>query len=72
MDPQPQGEWLEAMGIGLRAASLSKAAPARAEEIGAAVHRLTAAEEMGTLFKVMALVALDWPEPAGFSARSSE
>jgi SAM-dependent MidA family methyltransferase len=64
--PRPQGEWLGAMGIGLRAASLSRAAPARAEEVGAAVHRLTDAEQMGTLFKVMALTAPGWPEPAGF------
>ena len=64
--PRPQGEWLEAMGIGLRAASLAKAAPERGEEIAAAVRRLTGAEEMGSLFKVMALVAEGWPEPAGF------
>jgi SAM-dependent MidA family methyltransferase len=63
--PRPQGEWLEAMGIRLRASSLAKASPARAEEIRAAVHRLTAPEEMGSLFKVMALTAQDWPIPAG-------
>lgn len=66
MGPRPQGEWLEAMGIRLRASSLAKASPGRAEEIEGAVRRLTAAEEMGTLFKVMALVAQDWATPAGF------
>jgi SAM-dependent MidA family methyltransferase len=64
--PKLQGEWLEAMGIGLRASSLAKASPGRAEEIESAVRRLTAPEEMGSLFKVMALVAQDWPMPAGF------
>jgi SAM-dependent MidA family methyltransferase len=64
--PRGQGAWLEAMGIGLRADALSKAAPARAEEIAAARRRLTDADGMGTLFKAMALVAPHWPEPAGF------
>ena len=61
-----QGDWLEAMGIELRAAALAKAAPERAEEIDAARDRLTAPDQMGRLFKVMALVAPGWPEPAGF------
>jgi SAM-dependent MidA family methyltransferase len=64
--PRGQGEWLDAMGIGLRAASLAKAAPARAEEIEQARQRLTAPDQMGTLFKTMALVAERWPEPVGF------
>jgi NADH dehydrogenase [ubiquinone] 1 alpha subcomplex assembly factor 7 len=64
--PREQGEWLKTMGINLRAASLTKAAPERAEEIASARDRLTAPEEMGTLFKVMALVSRDWPEPEGF------
>ena len=67
MGPVTQGEWLRAMGIELRATALAKAAPHRAEEIGGALERLTAADQMGTLFKVMALVAQGWPEPAGFA-----
>ena len=67
MGPVTQGEWLRAMGIELRATALAKAAPQRAEEIGGALERLTAADQMGTLFKVMALVAQGWPEPAGFA-----
>ena len=54
------------MGIDLRAASLAKAAPERGDEIAAARHRLTAPAEMGALFKMMALVSRDWPEPEGF------
>jgi SAM-dependent MidA family methyltransferase len=64
--PAPQGAWLNAMGIKLRAASLAKAAPERGPEIAAARARLTAPDQMGRLFKVMALVAPGWPEPAGF------
>lgn len=64
--PTPQGEWLGMLGLAPRAATLARAAPDRTEEIAAAHHRLTAAEEMGQLFKAMALVAPGWPEPAGF------
>jgi len=64
--PRNQGEWLTAMGINLRAASLTKAAPERGAEITAARDRLTAPDQMGTLFKVMALVSRDWPTPEGF------
>ncbi len=61
-----QGRWLRAMGIDLRAAQLAKAAPERTEEIVAARERLSAPEQMGRLFKVMALIAPRWPEPEGF------
>jgi SAM-dependent MidA family methyltransferase len=64
--PVGQGAWLRAMGIDLRAASLAKAAPERTEEIVLARERLTAPEQMGTLFKVLALVAPSWPVPEGF------
>jgi SAM-dependent MidA family methyltransferase len=66
LGPRGQGEWLEAMGISLRAASLAKAAPARVEEIEQARQRLTAPDQMGTLFKAMAIIADCWPEPVGF------
>lgn len=64
--PIGQGAWLRAMGIDLRAASLAKAAPERTEEIVAARERLSAPEQMGTLFRVLALVGPDWPQPEGF------
>ena len=66
LGPKGQGEWLRAMGIDVRAAALAKAAPRRAEEIGAARDRLVAEDQMGKLFKVMALVAEGWPEPVAF------
>jgi SAM-dependent MidA family methyltransferase len=65
--PVGQGAFLQALGIDARAATLSRAAPARAEEIEAARARLTAADAMGDLFRVLALVAPGWPEPAGFA-----
>ena len=61
-----QGAFLSAMGIDLRAAALSRASPARAEDIEAARSRLVAAEHMGSLFKAMALTAPGWPQPACF------
>ena len=50
----------------LRAASLAKAAPERTEEIVAARERLSAPEQMGTLFRVMAMIGGRWPQPEGF------
>ncbi|MFN3943790.1 MAG: class I SAM-dependent methyltransferase [Allosphingosinicella sp.] len=64
--PATQGDWLKAMGIDTRAAALAAAAPARAGEIAAARDRLTGAEQMGKLFKAMAVVAPGWPRPGGF------
>ena len=64
--PVSQGRWLESLGIGARTATLIKAAPHRQEELIAARDRLTKSEEMGTLFKAMAMVAPDWPAPAAF------
>jgi NADH dehydrogenase [ubiquinone] 1 alpha subcomplex assembly factor 7 len=66
LGPVPQGQWLIALGLAQRAAALSRGAPVRSEEIAAAYRRLTAPEEMGELFKVMAITAPHWPEPAGF------
>jgi SAM-dependent MidA family methyltransferase len=65
--PRPQGEWLEAIGIGHRARALAESQRGRSEEIAAAHSRLTAPGEMGKLFKAMALAVPAWPMPAGFS-----
>jgi len=61
-----QGEWLKRVGIAARAAKLTGANPDRAARIESAVTRLTAPDQMGALFKVMAMHAPDWPAPAGF------
>ena len=62
----PQGEWLIRLGIEARAQSLARANPDRAQEVQAAVDRLTGREQMGELFKVIAIHSPDWPPPAGF------
>ena len=61
-----QCDWLRRLGIGARAAALSRRNPDRAEDINAALHRLTTGDEMGELFKVVAIHSPDWPAPAGF------
>ncbi len=66
-DAVPQGEFLGRLGIAERAeALLAKATPDQAEAITAALHRLTDGDEMGTLFKVLALTHPDLPPPPGF------
>jgi len=64
--PVEQGVFLQALGIDARAAALAEAAPAKAEEIAAARQRLTAPEQMGSLFKALALAAPGLETPAGF------
>ncbi|HYZ48016.1 MAG TPA: SAM-dependent methyltransferase [Sphingomonas sp.] len=66
--PIGQGEWLQRLGITARAERLSQGAPGRREEIMAALMRLTALDQMGNLFKALALTAPEWPQPAGFEA----
>src|SRR5690606_22437852 len=47
-----QGQFLTRLGIGERAAALSRANPASAADIRTAQDRLVAEDQMGTLFKV--------------------
>ncbi|NUQ16904.1 MAG: class I SAM-dependent methyltransferase [Sphingomonas sp.] len=63
----PQGEWLIQLGIEARAQALSRANPERGQDIEAALQRLTSANGMGRLFKVLALHSPEWPAPAGFA-----
>ncbi len=62
-----QGNWLERLGIRARAEALVKANPNQADQIRAALDRLIAPDEMGELFKVMAIHAAGWPPAAGFA-----
>lgn len=57
---------LERLGIGARASALAQAAPAKAEAIAAAFHRLTGPGEgqMGTLFKALCLASPGLAVPA--------
>ena len=64
--PVSQGYFLSTMGIAARAAALGRHHPDRADEIAAAYRRLTDEDEMGTLFRAMAMVNGKWPRAAGF------
>ena len=64
-----QGAFLRRLGIEQRAGILARQMrPEAAERHFAALHRLTAPAEMGTLFKVLALVPRGAPLPPGIAA----
>ena len=62
-----QGEWLGRLGIEARAEALVQANPGQADDIRSALRRLTAADQMGELFKVIAIHSPDWRAPVGFA-----
>ena len=65
--PVTLGAFLDALGIGPRAAQLKRtASPEDAAAIDAALARLTSPAGMGDLFKVLAITAPGTPAPAGF------
>jgi NADH dehydrogenase [ubiquinone] 1 alpha subcomplex assembly factor 7 len=67
--PVTQGSFLESLGIELRATALRQnATPEQTDDLDTAVARLTAPDQMGDLFKVLALARRDQLPPAGFSA----
>jgi NADH dehydrogenase [ubiquinone] 1 alpha subcomplex assembly factor 7 len=64
--PVPQGTFLQALGLGLRAERLSAlATPAQATAIKSQVERLTDARGMGSLFQAMAITHPNL-QPPGF------
>lgn len=63
-----QGSWLETLGIGARAMALAASNPADTSNISKARRRLCDEEEMGRLFKVMALTGANWPDVAGLES----
>jgi NADH dehydrogenase [ubiquinone] 1 alpha subcomplex assembly factor 7 len=66
--PVPQGRFLASLGAEARLAALS--APASPEQrvlLASGVRRLIDPEEMGTVFKAMALTSPGLPMPAGFA-----
>ena len=65
--PLTQGQFLTALGIRLRAEKLKEINAERATEIDAAVARLTGADAMGSLFKVVAFTGPDGPVPPPFA-----
>ena len=66
--PLGQGEWLRQLGIEQRAQTLIASNPEKRHDISQAIDRLCGQDQMGELFKVMALRGPGWPEPAGFSS----
>ncbi|GGB52634.1 class I SAM-dependent methyltransferase [Blastomonas aquatica] len=66
LGPVGQGEWLMALGIAERAATLARTQPSQAQALMDALDRLVSPEQMGTLFKVMAYRGPGWPKGEGF------
>ncbi|MFQ5959476.1 MAG: class I SAM-dependent methyltransferase, partial [Alphaproteobacteria bacterium] len=67
--PVNQGEFLCALGIEARAATLADNATERQRaDIDTALRRLIDPGKMGTLFKVLAITPADTPPPAGFES----
>lgn len=65
--PVPQGDFLNRLGIRVRAERLkARATGEQAANIDSAVDRLTSSQQMGQLFKAMAVTGQDSPAPAGF------
>ena len=65
--PEPQGAFLERLGITARAQQLAANLSDDALETHIAAHRrLTHPEEMGQLFKTFAILPVGAPKPAGF------
>lgn len=64
--PMTQSAFLRALGVEARAQTLQSANPHRKDEIDKALHRLTAPNQMGELFKVICLSSPGLPPAAGF------
>jgi SAM-dependent MidA family methyltransferase len=64
--PMDQGTFLESLGLAQRAQQLAKKNPAQAQTVDAAYRRLTAADQMGKLFKALAILPPAAPAPPGF------
>ena len=70
--PVPQGPFLHAMGLEVRAEKLKEKAMRRQKRlIDSAVERLASREQMGELFKVLAITHPDCPMPAPFEGLSA-
>jgi SAM-dependent MidA family methyltransferase len=64
--PITQGDFLRALGIEYRAQSLADANPSHAQRLARELNRLTHADQMGVLFKVICISSPNLPPPAGF------
>jgi len=71
--PVDQGRFLFELGIHERATALKGgASPTQRRDIDAAMRRLIAPSEMGTLFKVAALLPPGAEDPPGFGSRGAD
>lgn len=71
--PVPQGRFLTDLGALARLAALSaRATPIQREELRSGLERLLDPDQMGTLFKVMALASPGLPVPPGFDLPETE
>ncbi|MBV9331027.1 MAG: SAM-dependent methyltransferase [Alphaproteobacteria bacterium] len=61
--PIPQSQFLQQLGIAARADALSRHSPTIIRDL----ERLTSPQQMGSLFKAMAIVPKSAPIPAGFT-----
>ena len=64
--PVGQGDFLRRLGIEARAQALASRNRAREADVEQALQRLIHADQMGTLFKVMAMRHEAWPQAEGF------
>jgi len=64
--PVAQRDLLGSLGIDARTAALARRHPGRSDALLADRHRLM--DDMGTLFRALAITAPGWPAPAGFGA----
>jgi SAM-dependent MidA family methyltransferase len=64
--PVAQGDLLHRLGIAARAAKLAGKNSTQSEALAAATERLTSPEQMGTLFKALAILPANTATPPGF------
>jgi len=64
--PVPQREFLSKLGLEMRAVALSRAKPDSRDKIARQLHRLTASDEMGELFKAICFQSDGLELPLGF------
>ncbi|MEY4502112.1 MAG: hypothetical protein RIS52_2002, partial [Pseudomonadota bacterium] len=65
--PMGQGQFLTRLGLIERAEALAIARPAQADKIAAARDRLAGLDQMGRLFRVLAVRNEAWPQGEGFA-----
>ena len=65
--PVRQGDFLRRLGLEQRLARVAEARPDAADDLKAGAARLAAPDQMGHLFKVLAISSEGLGEPAGFS-----